>query len=806
MVTTFRLTESEKKLASRKLSYWLDLASDSNSLHQLRKFIEEYFPGCESLYISLQMNDIIEHAELDDEKIARFVIDIVDIELFEGKYGKKIREMLLAKLFEKDIWLLRKLDRKIDAKDWDKDAAKNLLDRLVSKNWIPGGGSARQFVSIFEFPPKFSGIASPQKPEKVEYVEKRVHLEPLENFQENIKSQVLHVLEKNNSSENRCILRLPTGAGKTRTSAEGILDYWKNRQSHVSWVVWIAHTEELCEQALQCFRQLWEEFGEEGTPLGIHRVWGGRPLPDPNDDGIIIAGIDQLYSLIPKNSDGQLEDEIQRIRDNVGLIVIDEAHHSVAPSYNTVLHSFGITRYPDDSDQIPLIGLTATPFRTSDKETDLLLRKFGNNVLSPNPNFPPGNSFSDQWRDWNFVIDKLTEEKILSKPHFHYLETNSFFEMDDKETIYLHEKNLLPQKLLDRVGRDTKRNLEVFKSIKEWADKGRTILFFGANLNQAVMMSKFLNDNKIKSAVITGETKYGTRQNYVRMFKENEIQVLCNYQVLTTGFDAPKIDTIIIARPTGSRSLYEQMIGRGLRGTKFGGTDECEIVTVIDNILNYEKKRVKLGYEEYAESIKTVDEGEKQKIRTIAEKFQSDESSRLSEPKIPQPGEVFTEDQLYEMYMVQTSGGIRFTKQHSTILLIDSDSGNYDDRIDETSGNIVYTGTGEGDQGFDYGRGKFNVRVRDSENSTLLYFHKSERNRIVFKYPVKFESFYYDTEKNLEGKERRVIKFRLKIILTQCPSCKKIASTDDDIENLFGYRNSNGKPISQSWCRECRNF
>ena len=804
-MTTYRLTEAEKDLAARKLSHWLELESDQNSVLMLREFIGEYFSGCESLYISLQMNDLVEHAELGDEKIPRFIVDIADIELFEGKHGKKIREMLLTKLFSRDYWLLRKFDRKTDAKDWNDQTARSLLNRLTDKNWTPGGGWARNFVSVFGFPMKFSGVASPQKPERMESVEKRVHLDPLENFQENIKSQVLNILKKSDPSENRCILRLPTGAGKTRTAAEGIIDYWKSRPSHVSWIVWIAHTEELCEQALQCFRQLWEEFGEEGTTLNIYRVWGGRPLPDPNDEGVIIAGIDQLYSLIPKNGDGQ-EDEIKRISENVGLVVVDEAHHSVAPSYNAVLNSLGLTRYPDESEQVPFVGLTATPFRASDRETNSLQRKFSNNVLWPNPGFSPSDSFSDQWRDWDFVVDKLTEQKILSKPHFHYLETNSVFEMDDKETKYLYEKNFLHPKLLDRVGRDTKRNLDVFKSIKEWAGKGRTILFFGANLNQAVMMSKFLNDNDIKSAVITGETKYGTRQSYVRMFKESKIQILCNYQVLTTGFDAPKIDTIIIARPTGSRSLYEQMIGRGLRGTKFGGTDECEIITVIDNILNYEKRRVKLGYEEYAESTKSVNYEAMQKIRTASEMYLSDEGAGTAEPKIPQRGKVFTEDLLCETFGTKASGRIRFANARNTVLLIDSDSGRCDDHADERSGSIVYTGAGDGDQGFDLGTGKFNAGVRDSKDSVLLYFHKPERNRIVFRYPVKFESFYYDTEKNLAGRERRVVKFRLKIVLAQCPSCKKIASTEGGMENLFGFRRSNGKTIPQSWCKECRSL
>lgn len=60
--------------------------------------------------------------------------------------------------------------------------------------------------------------------------------------------------------------------------------------------------------------------------------------------------------------------------------------------------------------------------------------------------------------------------------------------------------------------------------------------------------------------------------------------MLCNYGVLTTGFDAPSVRCVVVARPTVSHVLYEQMIGRGLRGPAFGGTDQCLIIDVDDNI------------------------------------------------------------------------------------------------------------------------------------------------------------------------------------------------------------------------------
>jgi len=74
------------------------------------------------------------------------------------------------------------------------------------------------------------------------------------------------------------------------------------------------------------------------------------------------------------------------------------------------------------------------------------------------------------------------------------------------------------------------------------------------------------------------------RRALIRDFKEQRLEFLCNYGVLTTGFDAPKTNCIALCRPTKSDVLYEQIIGRGLRGPKFGGTPECTIIDFVDNI------------------------------------------------------------------------------------------------------------------------------------------------------------------------------------------------------------------------------
>jgi superfamily II DNA or RNA helicase len=84
--------------------------------------------------------------------------------------------------------------------------------------------------------------------------------------------------------------------------------------------------------------------------------------------------------------------------------------------------------------------------------------------------------------------------------------------------------------------------------------------------------------------MVSGETRPATRRFLIEEFREGRISVLCNYGVLTTGFDAPRVRALVIARPTASPVLYEQMIGRGMRGPRFGGTEECLVYDLADNI------------------------------------------------------------------------------------------------------------------------------------------------------------------------------------------------------------------------------
>jgi superfamily II DNA or RNA helicase len=110
------------------------------------------------------------------------------------------------------------------------------------------------------------------------------------------------------------------------------------------------------------------------------------------------------------------------------------------------------------------------------------------------------------------------------------------------------------------------------------------VLFFGCSVEQAIAMAVLLRRRGRPAATVTSSTRAATRRFLIEEFRQGRLTVLSNYGVLTTGFDAPRVRALVISRPTASPVLYEQMIGRGMRGPRFGGTAECLVIDVEDNI------------------------------------------------------------------------------------------------------------------------------------------------------------------------------------------------------------------------------
>ncbi|WP_263994040.1 DEAD/DEAH box helicase, partial [Mycolicibacterium fallax] len=123
----------------------------------------------------------------------------------------------------------------------------------------------------------------------------------------------------------------------------------------------------------------------------------------------------------------------------------------------------------------------------------------------------------------------------------------------------------LPKSVETELGLNASRNTELINSIKGQPDDWQ-ILVFATSVENAQTLAALLRLEGISAAAITAETRPGVRRHYIQQFKERKIRVLTNYGTLTTGFDAPEVRAVYVARPTYSPNLYLQMIGRGLRG------------------------------------------------------------------------------------------------------------------------------------------------------------------------------------------------------------------------------------------------
>jgi superfamily II DNA or RNA helicase len=112
-------------------------------------------------------------------------------------------------------------------------------------------------------------------------------------------------------------------------------------------------------------------------------------------------------------------------------------------------------------------------------------------------------------------------------------------------------------------------------------------LVFTCSVEHNVILASALNILGIATKFVDSNQRKTHRKAIIDDFKGGEFDVLLNFGVLTTGFDAPRIKTVIITRPTTSIVLYSQMVGRGLRGKKMGGNDICRIIDIKDNYLDF---------------------------------------------------------------------------------------------------------------------------------------------------------------------------------------------------------------------------
>ncbi|WP_241992215.1 DEAD/DEAH box helicase [Cryobacterium lyxosi] len=360
--------------------------------------------------------------------------------------------------------------------------------------------------------------------------------------------------------ETKAMLFLPTGAGKTRVTVEAIVQAFLE-DGLVGPVLWIAQSEELCEQAVQTWSAVWRELADFRT-LTIGRLWASNTVSDFESDlSVIVATDAKLEKLVDKFEYKWLADAT--------AVIVDEAHVAGdSPRYTQIFRWLGVDGRSADK---PLLGLSATTFKNrSEGRTKSLVARFGHKRLNVLGDDPYG-TLQGMGVLARVRYDELQGADVRLSPQ----------ELEDAESW-----SRLSPTVMDRVGNDEDRAIRIVEHIKD-LDPEWPVLVFTSSVFSAQVLAALLQAQGISAASVSGKTRRQERRRVIQEFKDGKIRVLANCDVLTQGFDAPGVRALYIARPTLSPNAYIQMVGRGLRGPLNGGEAECLIVNLKDTFSNF---------------------------------------------------------------------------------------------------------------------------------------------------------------------------------------------------------------------------
>jgi len=147
----------------------------------------------------------------------------------------------------------------------------------------------------------------------------------------------------------------------------------------------------------------------------------------------------------------------------------------------------------------------------------------------------------------------------------------------------IDESGDLSSNVISRIGKNASRNRTIVAEIEKQVKSGNPCIVFSCGIEHSRVLAAALILRGISASHVDGSMRRGVRKAAIEGFRSGDFDVLVNYGVLTTGFDAPRIRTVVVTRPTTSLVLYSQMIGRGLRGPNMGGGAECNLIDIKDN-------------------------------------------------------------------------------------------------------------------------------------------------------------------------------------------------------------------------------
>lgn len=340
---------------------------------------------------------------------------------------------------------------------------------------------------------------------------------------------------------NKNLIVAATGTGKTVIAALEFLNV--SRETHNCTLLFLAHRKEILEQARDCFRQILKDEN-----FGDLLVDSENPLRRNSASKHLFCSVQsfqskKLWELVTK--------------DYYDYVIIDEAHHSSADSYQSIFQSL-IPKF--------ILGLTATPERM---DGDSILPYFSNRIAA------------------EIRLPEALEEKILCP--FHYFGISDSIHLDE-ELFWKNGKYGIQELENVFTGDDfrAKQRVDlVVKSIQKYQPVIESTfgLGFCVSIKHANYMADAFQNIGIPASSLTGNTSSEERKTILQKFRSGEVKYLFTVDLFNEGIDIPQINTVLFLRPTESLTVFLQQLGRGLRF--FPGKEN---LTVLDFVGRQHKK------------------------------------------------------------------------------------------------------------------------------------------------------------------------------------------------------------------------
>lgn len=328
----------------------------------------------------------------------------------------------------------------------------------------------------------------------------------------------------------RLMMQLPTGGGKTIIAGKLLKNWLVGERSKA---VWLTHRKELTKQTEKML-----------TKAGVSAITNVSWTP--GDGAPAMAG-GVVILMAQKVSLQTARQKVWNRYRSTDLMIVDESHHAAAKGWERA-----IRQWPG-----PVVGMTATPWRLSEKEG----------------------------------FDHLFDEPLCG-PQVAELQKQSY--LCPAQTLMPPPKQRIIGGAVDRTLGDytesgieranlDRPNIMTAGALQFWQKHAgsRQTIAYAVSKKHARNLTSVFNDAGVKAAVLLSETPPAERNAAIGGFKEGRVQVLVNVLIATEGFDLPDASCILIARPTMSLAIYLQMVGRGLRPKPDDG--DCIILDLADN-------------------------------------------------------------------------------------------------------------------------------------------------------------------------------------------------------------------------------